>query len=225
MKRLGFSDIPDHAFAHRLKIREYNGSVKNETVIETWYRLSFEEARSFIDKEDWIEQKIEQGKTLQNPWIKLITYEYTNTITGKIRRSWSTSLRPYIQGYGCDGTTDLNIHALANRLAEQQGLDYPALMVRAYPDDFSVTDDFQWLHDEDVLAETVIPKDVDADLVLKDLQDINNYTLAMEFGIELYNLGVISTDWAKIRDIQDVMKKQIEQDAHNWWTRNDELRG
>lgn len=225
MKRLGFSGIHEHAFAHRLKIREYNGGVKNEIVIETWYRLSFEDALSFIDKKDWIERKIEQGKTLQNPWIKLITYEYTNTITGKIRRHWSTSLRPYIQGYGCDGTTDLNIHALADRLAEQQGLDYPALMVRAYPGDFSLADDFQWLHDEDVLAETVIPKYVDADLALKDLQDINNYTLAIEFGIELYNIGVISTDWAKIREFQDVMKKQIAQDVHDWLTRNGELRG
>ena len=225
MKKLIFSGIHDHAFAHRLKTRKYNGGVKNEIVIETWYRLSFEDALCLIDKKEWIEQKIEQGKALQNPWIKLITYEYTNTITGKIRQHWSTSLRPYSQGYGCDGTTDLNIHALADRLAEQQGLDYPALIVRAYPGDFSLVDDFQWLHDEDVLVETVIPKDVDADLVLRDLQDINNHTLAMEFGIELYNIGVISTDWTKIWEFQDVMKKQIEQDVQDWLTRNGELRG
>ncbi len=220
MKLEDFHGIHKDAFANRVKIREYPGGVTHETSIETWYRLSFEDARCFIDEKDWIERKIEQGKTLQNPWIKLITYEYTHTITGTIRRHWSTSLRPYMQGYGCDGTTDLNIHALANRLAEQQGLDYPALMIRAYPDDFSLADDFQWLHDEDVLAETVIPKAVNADLALKDLQDINNYTLAMEFGIELYNIGVISTDWAKIREFQDMMKQQIEQDVHDWLTRN-----
>jgi hypothetical protein len=41
----------------------------------------------------------------------------------------------------------------------------------------------------------------------------------------LYNIGVISTDWAEIRDFQDVMKKQIEQDVHDWWTRNGESSG
>ncbi len=225
MKQEGFRGIHENAFAKRIKRREYPGSVTHETVIETWYRLSFEDARCFIEDNDWIERKIEQGKMLQKPWIKLITHEYTNMRTGKTRRHWSTSLRPYIQGYGCDGTTDLNIHALANRLAEQQGLDYPTLLRRAYPADFSSAEDFQWLHDEVVLAETIIPKDVNAELALKDLQDINNYTLAMEFGIDLYNLGVISTDWAKIREFQDVMKHRIEQDVHDWLIRNGELRG
>ena len=220
MKPEDFHGIHKDVFANRVKIREYPGAVRNENVIETWYRLSFENARCLIDENDWIKQNIEQGKTLRNPWIKLITYEYTNTVTGKIRRHWSTSLRPYIQGYGCDGSTDLNIHALANKLAEQHGLDYPALMRRAYPDNFSMADDFHWLHDEDVLAETVIPKEVDAELALRDLQDINNYTLAMEFGIELYNIGVISTDWAKIRATQDMLKKKIEQDVRDWLTKN-----
>jgi hypothetical protein len=114
-------------------------------------------------------------------------------------------LRPYIQGYGCDGTTDRNIHALANRLAEHHGLDYPSLLVRAYPGEFSPSDDFQWLHDKDVLDETVIPNTVDADLVLSDLQAINNYTLSIEFGIALQKIGIISTDWTKIRKHQNLM--------------------
>ncbi|MCP4400152.1 MAG: hypothetical protein GY801_22945 [bacterium] len=220
MKRLGFNGIHEHAFVHRLKRREYKG-IKSETVIiETWYRLSFEGALSFIDEKDWIERKIEQGKTLPDAWIKLITCEYTNTITGETRRSRSTSLRPYVQGYGCDGSTDLNIHAIANRLAEQHGLDYPALLIRAYPGDFSTTNDFSWLNDDVVLAETIIPQNIDADLVLKDLQDINNYTLAEEFGIELYHIGAISTDWAEIRNIQDMLKKQIAHDVDDWFARN-----
>ena len=223
MKKLGFRGIHEHAFAHRLKRREYPGGVKNEIVTETWYRLSFEDARCFIDDDEWIEHKIEQGQTLPDAWIKLITCEYTNTVTGETRRSWSTSLRPYVQGYGCDGSTDLNIHAIANRLAEQQGLDYPALLLRAYSGDFSATDDFSWLNDDVVLAETIIPQRIDADLALRDLQDINNYTLAEEFGIELYNVGAISTDWAKIREFQDVMKKHIESDVHDWVERHGSL--
>ncbi|NJL59010.1 MAG: hypothetical protein HC887_04510 [Desulfobacteraceae bacterium] len=211
------------AFANKVKVREYPGSIPHETIIETWYRLSFEDARRFIYDKDWIERKIRQGKPLKDPWIKLITHEYIHAITGTIRRHCSTSLRPYIQGYGCDGTTDLNIHAIANRLAEQHGLDYPALLTCAYPDDFSLSDNFHWLRDEDVLAETVIPKSVDADLALKDLQEINNYTLAIEFGVELQKLGIIPTDWAKIREYQNMMKQQIEHNVNDWLTQKHKI--
>jgi hypothetical protein len=223
MKRLDVHGVHEDAFAHKLKTRQYEGCLKNEIITETWYRLSFEDARRFIDDDEWIEQKIEQGQTLLNPWIKLITHTYKNTITGKIRRCWSTSLRPYVQGYGCDGSTDLNIHVIANRLAEQQGFDYSSLLIRAYPIDFSTADDFSWLKDEVVLAETIIPQEIDADLALRDLQDINNYTLAEEFGIELYNVGAISTDWAEIRKTQEVLRKKIESDVRDWFERDGSL--
>ncbi len=215
-KQEDYQGVHNDAFGKRLKIREYSVSITNERIIETWYYLSFDDARRFIADKECIELKIRHGRALQDPWIKLITCECMNMKTGMTRRYYSSSLRPYIQGYGCDGTTDLNIHALANRLAEQHELDYPSLLKRAYPDEFSVSDDLQWLHDEDVLAETVIPKTVDADLALKDLQEINNYTLAIEFGIELHKIGVISTDWAKIREYQNIMTQQIKQDVHNW---------
>ncbi len=209
MKQNTFQGVDEDAFGKRLKISEYFLPITQETVIETWYYLSFDDARRFIDDTEWIELQIEHVGELQNPWIKLITFEHTHTTTGAIRRHFSTSLRPYIQGYGCDGTTDLNIHALANRLAEQHGLDYPSLLACAYPDQFSRTDDFQWLNDEVVLAETVIPKTIDADLVLRDLQQINNYTLAIEFGIALHKIDVISTDWAQIREYQNIILQQM----------------
>ncbi|MDM8549265.1 hypothetical protein QUF72_04270 [Desulfobacterales bacterium HSG2] len=216
MKESDFKGIQEGAFANCLKTRQYDGCVNNEIVTEKWYRLSFEDARRFLSDNEWVEHKIEQGQELANPWIKVIAREYKNRVTGETRRSCSSSLRPYVQGYGCDGSTDRNIHAIANRLAEQQGLDYPSLMMRAYPGDFSA-DDFSWLTDKIVLAETVIPEKIDADLALRDLEDINNYTLAMEFGIELHKLGVISTDWAEIREFQEQFKKQAERDVRDWF--------
>ncbi|KPA18015.1 hypothetical protein MHK_001766 [Candidatus Magnetomorum sp. HK-1] len=45
---MAFSDINEQAFTCLLNQREYPGYVKNEMVIEKWYRLSFEEARRFI---------------------------------------------------------------------------------------------------------------------------------------------------------------------------------
>ncbi len=217
MRRSDFRGVHEDASAQWLKTREYDGCVDSESVTETWYRLSFEDAGCFMDDDEWIEHKIDLEHRVVNSWVKLITLEYRNTTTGEIRRSWSTSLRPYVQGYGCDGSTDLNIHAIANRLAEQQGLDYPSLMIRAYPSDFATTDDFSWLKDEVVLAETIIPREVDADLALRDLQEINNYTLATEFGIELHRVGAISTDWAEIRRTQEVLKEKIEGDVRDWF--------
>lgn len=217
MRESEFHGVHEDAFANKLKAQEYDGCIDGETVTETWYRLSIQDARRFIDETEWLERKIEQARKVPDPWIKLITYEHRNAITRTMRCHWSTTLRPYMQGYGCDGSTDLNIHAIANRLAEQQEIDYPSLMIRAYPRDFSATADFSWLNDEVVLAETIIPKKIDIDLALRDLEEINNYALAIELGIELQKAGVVSTDWAEIQKAQEVLKKEIERDICDWF--------
>ncbi len=222
MRKSEFHGVHEDAFSKKLKTQEYDGCVDGEIVTENWYRLSIEDARRFIDDAESVERKVERGYELPDPWIKLITCEHRNTATRETRRYWSISLRPYIQGYGCDGSTDLNIHAIANRLAERQGIDYPSLLRKAYPEEFPSTADFSWLDDVVVLAETIIPKEVDADLALRDLEEINNYTLAMELGIELRKVGAVSTDWAEIRKTQEVLKKEIERDVHNWFERHDQ---
>jgi hypothetical protein len=210
--------IYEGAFANRLKTLVRNGHVDGEVVTEVWYQLSLEDAKRFIKNDESTELNIEEGNELPDSWIKLVTTEHKNTVTGETRHYWSTSLRPYVQGYGCDGKTDLNIHAIANRLAEKHGLDYRSLLARAYPGEFSLSDDFSWLKDDVVMAETTIPDEIDPDLALRDLEQINNYTLAMEFGIELYRLGAISTNWEEIRKNLDVMKKKIQQDVSEWFS-------
>jgi hypothetical protein len=84
-------------------------------------------------------------------------------------------------------------------------------MKRAYPDDYSESSDFSWLQDEVILAETFIPQEIDPDLAIRDLEQINNHTLAMEFGIELYRLGVISRNWEEIKKNLDTMRQAIRQ--------------
>lgn len=42
------------------------------------------------------------------------------------------SIRPYAQRYGCDGTTDANIHLIALRFCQALQLDYPTLYEKAY---------------------------------------------------------------------------------------------
>lgn len=208
MKISQYSGIYEGAFANRLKTRKYDGYVDCEIVTEMWYKLSFEEAERFIEHNEYTEFIIKKGANLKNSWVKLITCEHRNRVTGEMRCYWSTSLRPYVQGYGCDGTTDLNIHTIANKLAEQKGIDYSLLLARAYPRDFTRSDDMSWLKDNDVIAETIIPDKIDPDLALQDLEAVNNYTLAMELGIELYRLGAVSTNWEEIRkDLDDIEKK------------------
>ncbi|MCP4753384.1 MAG: hypothetical protein GY866_21045 [Proteobacteria bacterium] len=90
-------------------------------------------------------------------------------------------------------------------------MDYGSLLARAYPDQYSASDDFAWLEDDVVLAETTIPEEIDPDLALEDLEQINNYTLAMEFGIELFRLGATSTNWEELRKYLDDMKKKMQQ--------------
>ncbi len=212
MKKSIYSGIYEGAFANRIKLQKRDGINDGEIVTEVWYKLSLEDAKQFIENDKYTELKIAEGKELLDSWIKLITTEDQNTVTGKTGHYSSTSLRPYVQGYGCDGTTDLNIHAIANRLAEKNGLDYRSLLVRAYPNDFSLSNNFSWLKDDVVLEETIIPDEIDADLALRDLEQINNYTLAMEFGIELYRLGVTSTNWEERKTTLEVMTKMIRQD-------------
>ncbi len=213
MRHTEFPGIYEGAFTNKLRVVEGRGVVEGEMVTVSWFKLGVEEARRFIEIDEYTEHVLEEGCKRSGSWVKLITTEHRNTATDESRRYWSTSLRPYVQGYGCDGTTDLNIHTIANRLAQMHGLSYRSLLSRAYPDDFSDSDDFSWLEDDVVIAETTIPEVIDPDVALSDLEQINNYTLAMEFGIELFRLGVTSTDWEEIRKYLDELAKRMKEES------------
>ena len=71
--------------------------------------------------------------------------------------------------------------------------------------------------DADVLAETIIPEVIDVDLALQDLQEINNYSLAMELGIELYRAGATATDWVRIKEDQELLQQRVECDLDAWF--------
>lgn len=195
MKQANFKGLSESAFRRKLKCRTYTGFMGKEIITETWYKLSPEEASQGIEGNSYLAREIVQARKLPEGWIKLITNEARDTSTNKVRGWWQVSLRPYIQGYGCDGTTDENIHVIANCLATQHGFNYPMLMVEAYPKDTSPADDFNWLEDKIILAETFIPTEIDSLLALSDLMQINNYTLAMVLGQRLAQKGLVSDNW------------------------------
>ncbi|MGK9452703.1 hypothetical protein ACSSZE_15805 [Acidithiobacillus caldus] len=101
------------------------------------------------------------------------------------------TVRPYVPGYGCDGTTDENIHLIASVLAERSGIDYVAAYRKAYKDDpdWSVADWHARLRaNTTLLQETLIPEThtlKDWILALGDLSEINNHCLVDELRKQL----------------------------------------
>ena len=96
------------------------------------------------------------------------------------------TVRPYHLGYGCDGTTDRNIHLIAATVFNRIGINYGQAYIEAYSDEFnnhhrqSVIDDMNDCSDPVIVGETVIPEDNDLrtiQAVLHDLNAINNRSL------------------------------------------------
>lgn len=89
------------------------------------------------------------------------------------------TLRPYKQGYGCDGTTDKNIHRIAMVMCEREGWSYTDLHLKTYGEPM----DGVWLEEilsETVGKETVIPEENSAEtwaMALNDLYQINKRDL------------------------------------------------
>uniref|UniRef100_E6QVW9 Uncharacterized protein n=1 Tax=mine drainage metagenome TaxID=410659 RepID=E6QVW9_9ZZZZ len=96
------------------------------------------------------------------------------------------TIRPYRVGYGCDGTTDLNIHLLAATVFNRMGINYGQAYVEAYPDESddtnrqAIMDAMNDCSDRQIADETVIPEDNSLrtiQAILHDLNDINNRSL------------------------------------------------
>lgn len=120
------------------------------------------------------------------------------------------TLRPYRQGYGCDGTTDQNIHLIAMTLCERLDIDYAQAYVDAYGQDSTLEYAQAWITrsraDENLKNETIVPADVSDDvlrLMLSDLYQINNRSLVDVLSEKLMVIG---------RDVDD------------WWQKENQLR-
>ena len=115
------------------------------------------------------------------------------------------SIRPYEQRYGCDGTTDLNIHLIALRLCEAIGIDYPALYEQAYNRESSWLRNWtpaDWKHIE---RETIVPELSEQALrnLLHDLGEINNRSILAVLEDKFTKLGHNVADWWKLSTLKD----------------------
>lgn len=107
------------------------------------------------------------------------------------------SVRPYEPWYGCDGTTDANIHLIALGICQQLGLDYASLYAEAYPDIgpwTPPTDEQYW---QEAHRQTIRPMLSDLGLcsVIHDLHEINNHSLANLLEQKFTALGFDVSDY------------------------------
>lgn len=116
------------------------------------------------------------------------------------------TVRPFIQGYGCDGTTDSEIHYIAIRLCEQLNINYLQAYGKAYgPQGLKQARAWlEGLRSKTMPADTVIlPESVNEDalrLMLSDLYQINNRSLVDVLQEELADQGFQVSDWYSCED-------------------------
>ena len=131
----------------------------------------FKSLREFKNKGEFLDYIKPQLKKVPHPYV-----------------IGSKTFRPYVVGYGCDGSTDANIHYVAQKMCKLLGLDYAEIYNKAYPDargEGWITENLGEFEDEalktkKVKTTTVIPKNATVQDVLDDLYDINNRSLVEE---------------------------------------------
>lgn len=139
------------------------------------------------------------ARLLPSGYVKKIVWDEQ---TGHAPQSWGVvqfSPRPFRQGYGCDGTTDSNIHLIATILCSRLGIDYERVYAEAYPD---TTVEPGWtdrlVADVALREETIIPAAAGRDellLMLSDLYQINNRSAVAVLEERLVERGFDVEDW------------------------------
>jgi len=162
---------------------------------------AFIEKASAVVHEKWLERNGEWApEELKKPY-KELPEEEKEKDRAQIKKAivWPTgyiqwTVRPYVQGMGCDGTVDGNINLLAFEYCKRKGIDYYKLLKDSYPDvEMSRKDFMEWI--EEVRGETVIPDEIDRKKVLDDLEDINYHSLLEKLNDMLVKMG--EPDWQR----------------------------
>ncbi len=157
-----------------------------------------ERTRDYLPQLRNTAQKLPDGHLIKIVWDKEGGYP---------EHAWGYTqytVRPYRQGYGCDGTTDSNIHLIALDIMKRLGLDYATIYREAYQDE---NPDTGWIEalsqDKDLVSETLIPEAIgipDLILMLSDLYQINNRTLVATLENHLMDWGIDVSDWYLYED-------------------------
>jgi hypothetical protein len=148
--------------------------------------------------EEWFNKCAQRAGELPGGFVRKVVWDKAG---GYPKHAWGYiqySARPFVPGYGCDGTTDDNVHLMAATLFERIGVDYAKAMAEAY-DDTTLAGARRLMRrlkaDAELARETIMPAEPTVDalmLALSDLYQINNRSLvevletkALEKGIDL----------------------------------------
>ncbi len=135
---------------------------------------------SVMDRDvEWLLQLQSQAASLPGGYVKKIVWDRED---GYPEHAWGFiqwTVRPFVQGYGCDGTTDRNVHLVALTLCEMLDIDYLHCYREAYAEN-----ECAWIEalseDRNLIEETRLPAEPSMDafvLMLADLYQINNRSL------------------------------------------------
>lgn len=133
---------------------------------------------------EWLGELQDCARQIQGGYVKKIVWDKES---GCPSDSWGYTqytVRPFVQGYGGDGTTADNAHLVAISICERLGIDYARNLRQARSGEMSIRDAKRWVKklraNTAVAEETVIPDKITDDVVvlmLSDLYENNNQLL------------------------------------------------
>lgn len=157
----------------------------------------------------WLRQLQRAATALPGGYVKKIVWDKEG---GYPEHAWGYvqwTVRPFVQGYGCDGTTDGNVHLVALTLCAMLDIDYR----RCYREAYAETED-AWIEalrgDLALVAETLLPIEPSLDaitLMLSDLSQINNHSLVTVLAEALLARGwPVEAYWKQVDDAKAHMR-------------------
>jgi hypothetical protein len=162
----------------------------------------------------WIDECVRRARRLPGGFVRV---EVCDAAGGYPEHLWGFtqySPRPYIQGYGCDGTTDRNVHLIAAVLCNYVGVDYVGAMSwsitsarrAGVPDAVRMV-----VTDVGLRAETLLPQAPTVEslmLCLSDLYQINCKPLVGELERRFSRAGfVVAPWWLRERSLRIAMRR------------------
>lgn len=161
---------------------------------------------------DWITSLHQRAQLIPGGFVKRIVWTVEDGYPAHSAGYTQWTLRPYYQGYGCDGTTDDCVHYIGFKLCQSLGIDYAAAYAKAYTDTtldearemFSDDSFSKATRDETILPELPPTKETVA-LLLSDLYQLNNRSFC-EVLVELFS--------AKGFDVEDFCLTEGEHKAN-----------
>lgn len=156
-----------------------------------------------------INERMLVASNIENGYVQVIHWKKELGAQESLDGYIQVTARPYKQGYGCDGTTDSNVHLIAKTVCEKIGIDYIASYEEAYCERVEkwLIEAKEWLNglqkNDVLISETIIPEVITLDvlrLVLSDLYQLNYRILVEVLTNKMVEKGYLVEDFFNHED-------------------------